>query len=161
MGVSVAWPLLDPITVVSSRRWSCGTARSSMQWPMRPRSPEVRRAVAIVAVLVLLVVVGLIIVGMVSGGARDQDLTVRRLEACQAFYAAEAGINLSIRELLTAVDEDGDGTAGTISDDGIDATDPAIGTARVVVTATGASPTVLTSTGRSGTARRRVTASIE
>ena len=89
---------------------------------------------AVIGVIVFLLVVGVIIVGMVLGGARDQDLTVRRLETVQAFYAAEAGMNMAIRELMVAVDEDADGAIGTISDDSNDGTDPTIGTGRVVVT---------------------------
>ena len=41
---------------------------------------------AVVAVLVLLLVAELIIVGMVLGTARDQDLSVRRIETVQAFF---------------------------------------------------------------------------
>ncbi len=123
---------------------------------VRRETAPTRRAVAVVAVIVLLVVVGMIIVGMVHFGARDQDLTVRRLETIQAFYAAEAGINMSIREILVDADEDLDGAIGTISDDGSDPSDPDIGAAKVVVTSTGA-PAVLASIGRAGSSERKIT----
>ncbi len=131
-----------------------------MTGPPRARSP--RRGIVIIGVIVFLLVVGMIIVGMVLGGARDQDLTVRRLETVQAFYAAEAGMNMAIREVMVAVDEDADGGIGTISDDSDDGTDPTIGTGQVVVTSSYADPqTTLTSRGRSGLSFREVEAVTE
>ncbi len=121
-----------------------------------------RRAVAIVAVILLLLVMSLIIIGMLHGGARDQDLSVRRIETIRAFCAAEGGMNMALREWVLNDDEDGDGTVATISADGIDANDPFIGTAQVVVTSSSSgSQTTLTSTGRSGQAERRVRTVIE
>ena len=101
---------------------------------MRQTSGPVRRGVAAIVMIVLLLVVDLIALGMVLGGARDQDLTVRRLETVQAFYAAEAGMNMAVREIMLDADEDGDGTTGSISDDDDDANDPGFGAARVRVT---------------------------
>jgi hypothetical protein len=109
----------------------------------------------------LLVVVDLIIVGMVLAGGREQDLTVRRLETVRAFYAAESGINMSIRELMEGGDEDGDGEMGTISDDGNAANDPSLGSAQVFVTAVTSGETTLTSKGRSGEATRELEAVLE
>ncbi len=131
-----------------------------MTSPPRVRSP--RRGTVLIGVIVFLLVVGVIIVGMVLGGARDQDLTVRRLETVQAFYAAEGGMNMAIREIMVGVDEDADGAVGTISDDSNDGTDPTIGSGRVVVTSSFADPqTTLTSRGRSGLAFREVEAITE
>jgi hypothetical protein len=119
-----------------------------------------RRAVAAVAMVVILLIVDLIIVGIVVGLSRDHDLTVRRMQTLEAMYAAEAGVNMSIRELMNDADEDGDGTTGTISDDSNDANDPTLGNARFVVTAAADTPaagqTTLTSAGRSGEARRKI-----
>ena len=121
-----------------------------------------------VAMIVLMIVVDLIIVGMVISQARDHDLTVRRLQTIESFYAAEAGVNMSIRELMIPLDEDGDDDGswpfgiGTISDDTNPATDPALGNAQFVVTAEANTPvagrTTITSEGRSGEARRRMQA---
>ena len=131
-----------------------------MTSPPRVRSP--RRGIVLIGVIVFLLVVGVIIVGMVLGGARDQDLTVRRLETVRAFYAAEGGMNMAIRELMVALDEDADGAIGTISDDSDDGTDPTIGTGRVVVTSSvSGSQTTLTSRGRSGLSFRQVQAVTE
>ncbi len=112
--------------------------------------------------IVLMVIVDLIIVGMVVSQARDHDLTVRRLQTIESLYAAEAGVNMSIRELMIPADEDGDTGIGTISDDTDDGTDPTLGNARFVVTAAADTPvagqTTITSEGRSGNARRRLQA---
>ncbi len=127
-----------------------------------------RRGLIVVVMIVLMVIVDLIIVGMVVSQARDHDLTVRRLQTIESFYAAEAGMNMSIRELMIPADEDGDDDGswpfgiGTISDDTNDATDPTIGNAQFVVTAAADTPavgqTTITSEGRSGNARRRMQA---
>jgi hypothetical protein len=71
--------------------------------------------------------------------------------------------NWSIR--MNDADEDGDGGTGTISDDSDDGTDPTLGNARFVVTAAADTPavgqTTLTSSGRSGEARRKMEAVLE
>jgi Tfp pilus assembly protein PilX len=128
----------------------------------RSGSAPSRRGVAAVVMVVLLMVIGLVIVGMVMRGSRHQDLSVRRLETVQAFYAAEAGMNMAIREMMVGLDEDGDGDIGTISDDGDDGTDPQFGTGRVRVTlSTGGVQSTLVSRGRSGEARRNIEAVLE
>jgi len=123
------------------------------------------RGVAAVAMVVILLMVDLIVIGFVLGLGRDHNLTVHRMQTLEAMYAAEAGVNMSIREMMYDVDEDGDGTAGTISDDGDDGTDPAVGNARFVVTAAADTPaagqTTFTASGRSGEARREMEAVLE
>lgn len=124
--------------------------------------PSNRRGTVAISMILTLVIVDLIIVGIVVGGARDHDLTVRRIETINAFYAAEAGMNMAIRELMMNVDEDGDGAIGTISDDGNAANDPAIGQAQVLVTSVVVgSQTTLTSQGRAGEARRQIVTVVE
>ena len=108
-----------------------------------------------IVVLVLVLIVELIIVATVVGGARDHDLTIRRMQAVESFYASEAGMNMAIREIVVDVDEDGDTKVGGISDDSNAANDPTLGNAQVFVTATTAGPdTTLISEGRSGEATR-------
>ena len=125
-------------------------------------SDGARRGLIVVVMILFMIVVDLIIIGMVVSQARDHDLTVRRLETTEALYAAEAGANMSIRELMMPGDEDGDGGIGTISDDSDDGTDPVIGNAQFVVTAAANTPavgqTTITSEGRFGEARRRMQA---
>ena len=124
-----------------------------------------RRGIAAVAMVVILLMVDLIVVGFVLGLGRDHNLTAHRIQTLEAMYAAEAGVNMSIREMMYDVDEDGDGTAGTISDDSDDGTDPAVGNARFVVTAAADTPlvgqTTFTSAGRSGEAQRKMESVLE
>ena len=96
-----------------------------------PRAQPHRQGSAAMAMIVLLMIVDLIVVALVITGTRDHDLTVRRLQTIEAFYAAEAGMNMAIRELMNSADEDGDLTIGTISDDSPvnPANDPTLGPA--------------------------------
>lgn len=119
----------------------------------KPVQRERRGAAAIIAV-VLMVVVGVVFTGMVLGAARHHDLTVERVRTAQAFYAAEAGMNMAMREIMSNADDDGDGTIGSISDDDDDATDPDVGVGAVVVTLQSGAQLTVTSTGRAGNARR-------
>ncbi len=128
----------------------------------RRRRTRHRRATIAISMVIALVVVNLIIVGIVIGGARDHDLTIKRIETIQSFYAAEAGMNMAIREMMNNTDEDGDGAIGTISDDATPANDPTFGQAQVLVIVTVAGPpTTLRSKGRSGDARRQVETVLE
>jgi Tfp pilus assembly protein PilX len=113
-------------------------------------------------VIVVLLVLNIIVIGMVNAAGGQHDLTKRRLDTVRAFYAAEGGMHMAIREMSLSTDEDGDTGVGTISDDTNDATDPAIGDGNVAVTsATAGSETTLTSRGRSGDARRQMAAVTE
>ncbi len=118
-----------------------------------------RQAVVAVAMVVVLLIIDLAIVGIVIGLSRDHDLTVRRLRTVEAAYAAEAGVNMSIREMMNVLDEDGDTKIGGISDNDNAADDPAIGNARFFVDYDDSNyppEWKLTSEGRSGDARRRM-----
>ena len=129
---------------------------------MRMPKARHRRATIAISMVIALVVVDLIIISIVLGGARDHDLSIKRIETIQAFYAAEAGMNMAIREMMNSTDEDGDGAIGTISDDATPANDPTFGQAQVVVIVTVAGPpTTLRSKGRSGDARRQVETVLE
>ena len=128
---------------------------------MKPRLVS-RRAAAGIATVIILVFAQLAIVGSVVTGTRDQDTTVQRLDTLRAFYAAEGGMNMAIREMINNSDDDGDTIIGSISNDGDTANDPTIGTAKVYVTkAMVGSTSNLTSRGRAGAARRQVTAAVE
>ena len=126
---------------------------------------RMRRGFVAIATVMVLLTLNLIILGFVLSGGRDHDLTVRRLETVEAAYAAEAGVNMSVREMITFTDDDGDGTVGSISDDGDSGNDPAIGNARFIVTMSVDVPvvgqTTVTSAGRSGQAFRTMTAILE
>lgn len=123
-----------------------------------------RRAAAAVVMVVILILVDLIVVGLVLSGSRDHDVTVRHMETIESFYAAEAGMNMAIRELMEDIDEDLDGTKGSISNDAVPdpANDPVLGNAFTYVSSEPDTPVVgqtrLNSEGRSGEARRSLQA---
>lgn len=74
-----------------------------------------RRGTILVAVVIALVVLQLLVVTITLAGARDQDLSVRRVEAVRSFYAAESCANMAIREFVTNTDDDTNGTVGGIA----------------------------------------------
>lgn len=126
-----------------------------------PHAPA-RRASVIIAVVVALVVLQLVVVGVVYLGAKDQNLRNYRLEASQCQYAAEAGMNMALREVYGNADDDGDGTVGSISNDGNSANDPALNSASIIVTASVAgSVTTLVSTARTSNVKRSITVTLQ
>lgn len=100
-----------------------------------------RRGGAAVAIVIALVVLQLVVVGMVVAGSRAQALGVHRAESLRSFYAAEAGVQMALRELAVGTDEDGDGTIGSISGDGQGATGPLLLGSRVNVGLESTEPT--------------------
>jgi MSHA biogenesis protein MshP len=133
-----------------------------MSRPIAPSASGRRRASAAVALLIVLAMLQIIVASIVFAGARSGDLTALRLDTARSFYAAEAGANLAIREVVLDSDVDGDGVIGSVSDDGDASNDPALGVARVWAEASGAGGTTnIVITGRSGQSARRITLSIE
>lgn len=123
---------------------------------------QTRRGVASVVMVLIMLMLELVILAMVLGGSRDQTLTARRVETVQSFFAAEAGVNMAVREVVLNFDEDGDGVIGSISDDDDDDTDPTIGSARVQVSATsGVGSVLLHSKANSGQARRSIQSTVQ
>jgi len=119
-------------------------------------SAQDRGAVGIAVIASLVIVEGVIVVSVI-GGSLQQDLTLQRIDTNKAFYAAEGGTAMAVREAWVAVDEDGDGSIGGISDDGNAANDPQIGGATVSVSqTTDADVTSLIAIGRAERARRRI-----
>ena len=120
-----------------------------------------RRGMAAIAMVVVLITIDLIVIAIVLSGSRDHDMTVRGMETIEAYYAAEAGMHMGIREMMELADDDGDGVIGSISSEGppnVTATDVQLGNARVYVVKDPGPPIVLTSKGRSGDARREMEA---
>ena len=79
---------------------------------MKHARQQPRRGSVAVMVIIVLLLTSIFIIGIVSGSSRDLDSSARRLETVQAFYAAEAGVNMALRELKINSDEDYDGTKG-------------------------------------------------
>ena len=144
--------LSGPATRAAAQSWNAPRA------PTRPAP----RATVLIAVVMALVVLQLVVVGVVYLGAREQNLTIYRLDASRAQYAAEAGINMALREVYTSVDEDGDGGIGSISSDGNSANDPVVNGASIVVTATVSGvTTTITSTARTNITKRSISATLQ
>lgn len=121
-----------------------------------------RRGSAVVAMLIALAMLQVMVAAIVLSGARSDELTVLRLETARAFYAAEAGANMAVREVLLETDEDSDGGIGSISDDSNAANDPSLGTARLTATAvTAGGGSTIAVTGRCGQAARRITLTVQ
>jgi Tfp pilus assembly protein PilX len=118
--------------------------------------------VVAIGILLALVMLSVLMVAAVVAGVRRQDLTASRIRSTRAFYAAEAGLNMAMRELMRSTDEDGDGGIGSISDDNNDANDPTLcgASVRVRVQVAGAVVTVL-SEGRADGVSRELSATLE
>lgn len=129
--------------------------------PARP-SPRARRGTVAIAIVIALVALQLTVAAVALSGARDQDLAARSLDTARAFYAAEAGLNMALRESMLGLDLDNDGAIGTISNNNTPADDPDLSGGRVVVSsASDGSTTVLSALGRCRDSRRRVEARLE
>jgi Tfp pilus assembly protein PilX len=134
---------------------------SGRRRPSRFRRRD-RRGIAAIVMVILLIMIGLIVTGVVLAGSGNADMSLRRVETMRSFYAAEAGMNMALRELMAEADEDGDGVVGSISDDGDDGTDPTLQGAAIVVQQTMDSGQVtVTSRGRSGKTVRSVEALLD
>ncbi len=113
-------------------------------------SPSSRRpGVAILAFVVALLVIGTFALWLFQLTAATATSALTHYYSTGIFYAAESGLELSLRELTQDGDIDSDGTIGTISDNGNDADDPALAGGSVWVTEVAATPPLYQSTGRS------------
>lgn len=121
-----------------------------------------RRGAVLIAVIMALIMLQLVVVGVVYLGSREQSMTTYRIEASKAQYAAEAGMNMALREVYDNADEDGDGGIGSISSDGNASNDPTVNGASIVVTVTiSGATTTLTSTARTANAKRSITVTLQ
>ena len=99
---------------------------------------------AMIAVVILLLALAVFSSTISSVSAARAFASMTHGDSIQAFYAAEAGLELSLMELSTNSDVDSDGTIGSISA-------VSIGTGSVYTTYSGST---LTSFGTCGDARR-------
>lgn len=109
-----------------------------------------RRGAALVAFVAALLVIGTFVLwGFDLAGTTATTSLGHYFGTC-ALYAAESGIEMSVREIGLGVDFDneGTGTMGTISNNGNSADDPAIGAGRFFVEQTSPSPPTYRATGR-------------
>ncbi|MEY3230164.1 MAG: hypothetical protein RL689_251 [Planctomycetota bacterium] len=74
-----------------------------------------RRGTMLVGILVGLMLLAGALVAVAVSGRREQDMTMRRMEAMRARYAQEAVAQIAVRELINQQDDDGDGAVGTVA----------------------------------------------
>jgi Tfp pilus assembly protein PilX len=101
--------------------------------------PHLRRGAAVLSFVVALLVIGTLVLWLFQLTAVSSMATLGHYYSTGAFYAAESGVELALRELGQANDIDSDGTIGTISDNGNDADDPSLVTGAVHVSSPAAS----------------------
>src|SRR5262245_33305010 len=95
---------------------------------MHPDSlrPGARRAVALIAFVVALLVIGTIVLWVLQVTATGSASYLAHFSSMGAFYAAESGLEMGLREATRGIDIDSDGTIGTISNNGNESDDPAV-----------------------------------
>ncbi len=109
-----------------------------------------RRGVAILAFVMALLVIGTFALWILQLTATASGSTLGHYFSTGAFYAAESGIEMAVRELNASPpnDYDSDGMIGTISDNGNPADDPTLASGAVSVTQFSSSPPLYRATGR-------------
>ncbi len=109
-----------------------------------------RRGVAVIAFVTAMLVIGTMALWMLQVTAASSSSSLGHFYSAGAVYAAESGLEMSLRELnqSPATDIDSDGTIGTISDDGSTASDPQLGTGAFFVQKVGTSPPTYRAYGR-------------
>lgn len=109
-----------------------------------------RPAMAVVGFVVMLLVMGSFALWLSHLTGATSRSSVSHLYSTGAFYGAESGMEMALRELNSspASDIDSDGTIGTISNNGNSADDPSIATGMFFVEKTSASPPLYRATGR-------------
>lgn len=133
--------------------------------PARSRTPAAtarfRRGTALVAVIVALLIISLAALSLGASNGLLQQSVADEIEGSRTFYAGESAANMSMREIVSATDADGDGSDGSISDDGNAANNPVINGVSITVSKTvSGSNVTLTCTATSTNARRRIVMSL-
>ena len=120
-----------------------------------------RRGTVVVAVIAALVVLQILVYAVAVSGSRDQDLTARRLEAARSYYAAEAAANMSLREVGRNLDEDANGTIGTVFSTGTPPWSGFAGVSAWTTSVTVSGVTTITASASSGSATRTITSNVQ
>ena len=109
-----------------------------------------RSGVAIVAFVVALLIIGTFALWLFQITASTSVAASGHYLSTGAFYAAESGIEMALRELTRSPpsDIDSDGTIGTISDNGKADDDPALASGAVHVEKLHTAPPTCRATGR-------------
>jgi len=108
-----------------------------------------RRGVAIVGFVAALLIIGTFSLWLFQLTATTATSSLSHYFSTGAFYAAESGLEMALRELGQSppFDYDSDGTIGTISDNGIPSDDPTLYSGAVFVQKVSTNPDVYRATG--------------
>lgn len=101
------------------------------------RRPPRRTGVALLAFVCGVLVLGLMVLWLTQQVGTASLGYLGHYISSGALYAAESGEELALRELSSGTDHDGDGTAGTISNDGNDGNNPTLINGSFKVTVSG------------------------
>lgn len=93
---------------------------------MSKRLRPCRRGAALVAFVTALMVIGTMTLTVLQMTAVGSHSHLAHYRSNGAFYAAESGIEMAIREMNQGSDIDSDGTIGSISNNGNAADDPTL-----------------------------------
>lgn len=107
-----------------------------------------RRSVAIISFVAALLIIGTLVLWLFQLTANTATAVLGHYFSTGAFYAAESGVEMALREVSQNNDIDSDGTIGTISDNGSESDDPALATGAVYVKKVGTSPDTFEAVGR-------------
>lgn len=103
-----------------------------------------RRGAAVLAFVAALLVIGTMVLWTLQWTAVGATGSLGHFSSTGAFYGAESGIEMALREVRLGSDTDSDGTIGSISNNGNNADDPALATGSFRVSVSG---TFFTATG--------------
>jgi hypothetical protein len=123
---------------------------SDHRLPGRRLRPGLRNGVAILTFVAALLIIGSFVLWVFQASAVSASCSLGHFFSVGAFYAAESGIEMGLRELNRhpPSDIDSDGLVGTISNDGNPGDDPALATGAFVVERTSTNPPTYRATGR-------------
>jgi len=101
---------------------------------MMRRFRHVRRGAAVVAFVTALLVIGTLTLTVLQMTATGAHSHLAHYRSNGAFYAAESGIEMALREVNLSSDIDSDGAIGSISNNGNAADDPTLASGTFIVT---------------------------
>lgn len=96
-------------------------------WNGKTRGHTSRRGVAMLAFVAALLVIGILVLWLAQYAGTASISYSGHYISSAALYAADSGAELALREAKTGTDVDGDGTVGSVSNDGNDNNNPTLG----------------------------------
>ncbi len=103
-------------------------SRSETRAGFARRRSAARRGMAVIGFVIALLVIGSFALWLFQLNAASSRSTLSHYYSTGAFYAAEGGLEMALRELNHGNDIDSDGTNGTISDNDDPTDDPSVAT---------------------------------